>query len=62
MLDLIPESRLVRPEKYLNTGPDLSSSHCKQSFNVPSGLLNGSPVIHAHIQTEKQSCRVLRVL
>ena len=37
MLDLIPESLLVLPEKYLKTGPDKSSSHYRQEFKLPSG-------------------------
>ena len=36
---------LVRPEKYLKFGPDLSSSHCRQSLRLPSGLLFGSEVM-----------------
>ena len=55
MLDLIPELRRVRPEKYLNTGPDLSSSHCRQLLSDPSGLLKGSFVIQAYIHVLKQS-------
>jgi hypothetical protein len=59
---LIPEFRLERPEKNLKTGPDLSSSHCKQSFNDPSGLTLGFLVIQAHMQTLKQFFLVLIVL
>ena len=58
----IPEFRRVRPEKYLKFGPDLSSSHCKQSFKDPSGLLNGSSVIHDQMQTEKHFERVFLML
>ena len=37
----------VLPEKNLKFGPDLSLSHCKQSFRLPSGLLFGSPVLQS---------------
>ncbi len=40
----MPEFLLVRPAKYLKLGPDLSSSHWRQSFRDPSGLLLGSPL------------------
>ena len=48
----IPEFLRVRPEKNLKLGPDLSSSHCRQSLRLPSGLLLSSPVI----QLQMQSC------
>ena len=56
---LIPEFLRVLPEKYLNTGPLLSSSHCKQSFKLPSGLLFGFPVIQSFMQIPKHSFLVL---
>lgn len=40
----MPELRRVRPEKYLKFGPDLSSSHWRQSLREPSGLLLASPL------------------
>ena len=58
----IPEFLLVRPEKYLKLGPDLSSSHWIQSLSEPSGLLNGSFVIQAQIQTAKHSDLVCLIL
>ena len=56
---VIPEFLLVLPEKYLKTGPLLSSSHCKQSLRLPSGLLFGSPVIQAFMHTQKHCFLVL---
>ncbi|KAL5256911.1 hypothetical protein ACHWQZ_G011994 [Mnemiopsis leidyi] len=58
----IPEFLLVLPEKYLKFGPDLSSSHCRQSFKLPSGLLNGSLVTLLHMQTQKHLLLVLSML
>ena len=34
----LPKLYLVRPENHLKLGPDLSSSHCRQSFKLPSGF------------------------
>ena len=40
--DASPVFRRVRPATAENTGPLTSSSHCRQSYNVPSGLLYGA--------------------
>ena len=58
----IPEFRLVRPEKYLKFGPEISSSHWMQLFNVPSSLLRGSFVIQAIMQGSKHFDRVFFML
>lgn len=58
----MPELRRVLPEKYLKLGPDLSSSHCKQSFKDPSGLLKGSLIIQDHMQVAKHLALVFLIL
>ena len=58
----MPELRRVRPEKNLKLGPALSSSHCRQSFRLPSGLLFGSPVTQLRMQRSQHSCLVCRML
>ncbi len=58
----MPEFLRVLPEKYLKFGPDLSSSHWRQSFRDPSGLLKGSSVMYAFMQTRKHSSLVFLML
>jgi hypothetical protein len=57
----MPEFLLLLPAKYLKTCPLLSSSHYKQSFNLPSSTFSW-PVIQAHMQICQHCSLVLRVL
>ena len=51
MADNNPDRRLVLPANCLKIGPDLSSSHCKQSFNwhVGAGPLLLPPAVVAEV-------------
>ena len=57
----IPEFLLVLPAKYLKFGPDLSSSHCRQSLSDPSALLLGSPLHQDQRHFSRQLDLVLRM-
>ncbi len=48
----VPTLKNLAPKylKYLKLGPEMSSSHWRQSLSEPSGLLLGAPVIQAMMQ------------